>query len=246
MARIPDLSEVELVGYPKLPTRDSPALLLVDKPKGVTSFGVVKRIRYLSGIKKVGHSGTLDPMATGLLVLLLGRATRLMDTLLGHNKTYEATLRLGEQTPSFDADTPVSQTTDPSAVSIDDINAAAAHFVGTIEQETPVFSAVKLSGERLYKKAHRGQSVDSLPRRVVTINAIRILSVTGPDVDIEVECGSGTYIRALANDIGRRLGVGAHLTQLRRTRIGHYSVDDAWDMPRLVEALEGSGMRTSV
>ncbi|NNE34516.1 MAG: tRNA pseudouridine(55) synthase TruB, partial [Rhodothermales bacterium] len=193
MARKPDLSEVVLATRSVLPPGDRPSLLLVDKPASVTSFSVVKRIRFLSGIRKVGHSGTLDPMATGLLIVMLGRATRLMDSLLKLDKSYEGIMRLGERTPSFDAETPVVERRDASGVSLSDLRSTVATYVGTIEQETPVYSAVKVSGERLYRKARRGDTV-VLPKRIVDVHRFEVERLSERDVSFRVDCSSGTYI----------------------------------------------------
>ncbi len=243
MSRKPDPATVEIIRYPVLPPSDKPALILVYKPSGLSSFAVVKRIRYLTKVKKVGHSGTLDPMATGLLIVMLAKATRLMDSLLQLGKTYEGTIRLGEQTPSFDAETPVTKSVDPSGITLEQVETAATTFIGTIEQQTPVYSAVKVKGERLYKKARRGEHV-VLPGRIVTVSEFEITSKSGPDVDFRVHCGSGTYIRALANDIGELLGVGGHLTRLRRTSIGDYAVTEAWALADLDRSLSAGELAT--
>ncbi|MEZ4696096.1 MAG: tRNA pseudouridine(55) synthase TruB [Rhodothermales bacterium] len=239
MAKAPALSEVEVLSANVLPTSDTPGLLLVDKPTGLTSFGVVKKVRRLTGIRKVGHSGTLDPMATGLLIVMLDRATRLMDTLLANDKTYTGVMRLGGVTPSFDKETEVTERRDASNISRNDVETAAAGFIGDIEQATPLYSAVKVGGERLYKKARRGERA-VLPRRQVTIFSLSIDTMDGTDVQFTTRCSSGTYIRTLANDIGRVLGVGAYLTALRRTSIGQFDVADAWSLEAFERAIENN------
>jgi len=214
------------------------AALPVDKPTGCTSFDVVRVVRRGTGQRKVGHAGTLDPMATGLLLILVARpATRLQDHFMSLRKAYRGTLRLGEQTPSHDTETEVTERTDPSGITDTEIEAACRGFVGTINQVPPMYSAVKIDGERLYKKARRGEQVDRPPRQV-TIFDLEVIERDGPDLRLRVECSKGTYIRSLARDLGADLGVGAHLTALRRTRIGPFHVEDAWSLSRLESALD--------
>ena len=222
-------------GYPELPSAFDRAVLLVDKAIDRTSFDVVRDVRRLTD-EKVGHAGTLDPKATGLLIMLVGRATKLMESYMELPKMYEGTLRLGEITPSYDTETAVVKERDPSGVTADMIEAARTEFLGTITQLPPMHSAVKVGGEPLYKKARRGESVDRPPRQV-TIHAFDITDRSGPDVSFRVRCSKGTYIRTLAFDLGEALDVGAHLTELRRTAIGPYSVGDAWTVDRLADAL---------
>ncbi|HYE96513.1 MAG TPA: tRNA pseudouridine(55) synthase TruB [Rubricoccaceae bacterium] len=206
---------------------------LVDKPPRLTSFAVVRRVRRALGIKKVGHAGTLDPMATGLLVVLVGRvATRAQDAFMGLPKTYTGTLRLGETTPSFDADTPVDVRVPADHVTDADLEAVRARFEGEITQVPPVFSAIKVGGQRLYQKARKGMEVEVPPRRVA-IYRLAWTGRRGADVDFEVECSKGTYVRSLAHDVGQALGVGAHLVALRRTAIGPYRVEDAFALDTL-------------
>lgn len=217
---------------------EEPALILVDKPKDLTSFAVVRRVRRLAGIKKVGHAGTLDPMATGLLIVLIGRgATRLQDRFMAMQKLYSGTLRLGETTPSFDAETDVTERRDASAVSDEMLERARRTFLGEILQTPPMYSAVKVGGERLYRMARRGEEVQR-QARTVAIHRFDIIARRGTDVDFEVECSKGTYIRTLAHDLGEVLGVGAHLVALRREAIGEYRVRDAWPLEEL-EAVAG-------
>lgn len=183
----------------------------------------------------MGHAGTLDPMATGLLIILVGRTTKLMNRFMNLDKVYEGVLRLGEVTPSYDAETEVAERRDWSAVTADGIEEARRQFLGSIEQTTPAYSAVKVGGERLYKKARRGESID-LPPRQVTIDSFEITGRDGQDVSFTVRCSKGTYIRSLAHEFGQALGVGAHLVALRRTAIGPFSVEEAWSLPELEEA----------
>lgn len=211
-------------------------LMLVDKAGSLTSHDVVARVRKLAGTRKVGHAGTLDPMATGLLVLGLGRGTRLLTYLVGADKTYEATVRLGESTPSDDADSPPSDApgvgdgVDPAA-----LEAALAAQRGSILQRPSAVSAIKVDGRRAYARVRAGEEVD-LPERPVTIHRLEALgtrpgiSASGTavlDVDLRVDCSSGTYIRAIARDLGDALGTGGHLTALRRTRVAPFNVVDA-------------------
>lgn len=208
-------------------------ILPIDKPMGRSSFDVVEEVRDVSGVQKVGHAGTLDPMATGLLIVLVSRsATRLQEACVQLPKTYEATVRLGDRTPSYDAETEVVERIDPSAITRGDLEDARSEFVGTIEQVPPMYSAVKVDGERLYKKARRGETVERTPRQV-TIDEFEITHWAVPDVSIRVTCSKGTYVRALARDLGEELGVGAHLVGLRRTVIGPWKVSDSWTLDEL-------------
>lgn len=209
------------------------AVFPVDKPEEKTSFDVVRAVRRATGVRKVGHAGTLDPMATGLLLVLVARpATRLQDAFAALPKEYLATIRLGETTPSHDTETEVSERTDASSVTTEDLEALRQEFLGTIEQVPPMYSAIKVDGERLYEKARRGETVDRPPRKV-TIDELVILNKDGCDVRVRIVCSKGTYVRSLARDIGAELGVGAHLTALRRMRIGPVHVDDAWSLETL-------------
>ncbi len=215
-----------------------PFVLPVDKPHGISSFGVIRRLRPLLGTKKIGHAGTLDPAATGLLICLVGRgATRLQDQFMGLQKTYTGIIRLGETTTTYDAEGDVIEQRDASGVTDASITAARARFVGEIEQRPPMYSAIKIDGQRLYKKARRGEEVER-PTRPVTIYSFDIVDRRGDDLDFVVECSKGTYIRSLAYDLGEALGVGAHLAALRRTVIGPFSVDEAWTMEALRERLD--------
>lgn len=223
----------------------SSGILLVDKPKGVTSHDVVSFARGLLHTKRVGHAGTLDPMATGLLILGFGNATRLLNYLLGHNKTYEAVIRLGESTNTDDADGDVVSSADDengiiNFANIDEILkelrvVIAKNFTGSIMQTPTSFSAIKVNGVRAYDLAREGKDVHLEPREVVIhdfslLDAHFSVGVSGAkviDVSASVSCSSGTYIRALARDLGRVLGVGGHLVSLRRTRIGDFSIEDS-------------------
>ena len=200
-------------------------LLLVDKPSGITSHDVVDRVRCALGTRKVGHSGTLDPMATGLMLVGVGRATRLLRYLSGLDKTYEGTCRLGQETDTYDAEGTVvaSCEAEIGATRLED---AIGSFVGGIEQKPPAHSAVRVGGTRLYKAARRGEAVEA-PPRVVRIYSLEITAFDGRNVDFRVSCSSGTYVRSLVHDLGKTLGCGAHLTRLVRTRIGGFALEDA-------------------
>ena len=212
---------------------EPPFVLPVDKPGGVSSFGVIRRLRPILGIKKIGHAGTLDPAATGLLVCLVGRgATKLQDRFMGQRKTYTGTIRLGATTTTYDAEGDVVEIRDTSSVTDEQIEAARLRFVGEIEQRPPMYSAIKVDGQRLYKKARRGEEVERPPRQV-SVYRFDLTARRGDALDFVVECSKGTYIRSLAFDLGESLGVGAHLAALRRTRIGDLDVAEAWKLDAL-------------
>jgi len=209
-------------------------LLLVDKPAGITSHDVVARVRKLAGTRKVGHAGTLDPMATGLLVLGIESGTKLLTFVVGNDKNYLATIRLGQNTTTDDAEGEVLETRDASQLNIEQIEVQIAKLTGDIMQRPSSVSAIKVDGERAYARVRAGESVE-LPQRPVRVASFEIvspfrLSENFIDLDVEVSCSSGTYIRALARDLGKALGVGGHLTALRRTRIGGFKVADAIDI----------------
>jgi tRNA pseudouridine55 synthase len=207
---------------------------LVDKPAGLTSFMVVRQVKKLLSARKVGHLGTLDPFATGLLPLALDEATKLVPFLMGQPKTYRATLKLGEETDTQDLTGTVTARweglPEPEAIA-----AAAARFVGEIEQTPPMYSALHHQGERLYRLARRGEQVEVAPRRV-TIFALTVEAVALPEVTALVTCSAGAYIRTLAQDWGRALGSGAHLTALRRLAVGPFRVEAALPLADLEEA----------
>jgi tRNA pseudouridine55 synthase len=229
------MTELTFFNPPDVPEMGASGVLLVDKPQTWTSFDVVNKLKGILKQKKIGHAGTLDPMATGLLIVCVGRsATKHIDQFMGMEKGYTATLRLGEITPSYDADSEVTQISEWKHLSEAEIEAACMQFVGEIEQRPPIFSAIKIAGERLYKKARRGEEID-IPTRKVQILSLELLSINGQDVQIAVKCSKGTYIRSLAHDIGQVLGCGAHLIALRRTQIGNYHVDNAFNLSDLAK-----------
>ena len=211
-------------------------LLIVDKPAGCTSHDVVGRTRRLAGTRKVGHAGTLDPMATGVLVLGIGRATRLLGHLSLTDKAYEATIRLGATTVTDDAEGAVVTTADASTVSDADVAAVLATLTGDIEQVPSSVSAIKVDGKRSYARVRAGETVE-LKGRAVTVSRLEVLARRGEELDVVVECTSGTYVRALARDLGAALGVGGHLTALRRTRVGPFDLGAARTLEQHAEAL---------
>ena len=217
----------------------APGILLVDKPGGITSHDVVARARRALGTRKIGHAGTLDPMATGLLVLGVEGATRLLTFVVGLDKTYEATIRLGVATDTDDAEGQTLSTTDASSLDSAEIAAGIAALTGRISQVPSTYSAIKVDGRRAYDLARAGEDVQ-LKAREVTVSRFDILaerrSGGAVDLDVVVDCSSGTYIRSLARDLGTALGVGGHLTALRRTRIGPFDVADAADVDALADA----------
>jgi tRNA pseudouridine55 synthase len=220
----------------KPPTNPASGILLVDKPGGITSHDVVARTRKLAGTRKIGHAGTLDPMATGLLVLGMNSSTRLLTFVVGLDKEYFATIRLGLSSDTDDAEGILGDPVDVSGVADDRIHAGVEELTGEISQVPSSYSAIKVDGKRAYALARAGEEVTLKPR-AVTVSAFEVLEVRRGehlDVDVRVECSSGTYIRALARDLGSGLGVGGHLTALRRTRIGPFSVTDAATLDALV------------
>jgi tRNA pseudouridine55 synthase len=207
-------------------------LLHIDKPGGLTSHDVVNRVRRIAGQRRVGHAGTLDPLATGSLILCLGTATRLIEYLVGRAKVYEATVRLGQTTDSYDAAGEIVRERPLTAVTRAAIEAAFPHFQGDIQQLPPMYSAVKMDGRRLYELARQGIEVER-SLRAVTIYELELLDWQPPDLTIRVACSSGTYIRSLAHDLGEWLGCGGHITALRRTAVGQFQVGAAIPLDEL-------------
>jgi tRNA pseudouridine55 synthase len=223
-------------------------LLVVDKPAGWTSHDVVGRARRLCATRKVGHAGTLDPMATGVLVLGIGRATRLLTFLVGCDKDYTATIRLGQTTVTDDAEGEVTASVPAGHLTDEQLAAAVAALSGAIQQVPSSVSAIKVKGERAYHRVRAGEDVE-LAARPVTVSRFEVLAtregdvdgIPVLDVDVEVTVSSGTYVRALARDLGASLGVGGHLLALRRTRVGAFTLDGAHDLTELGELLEAQG-----
>jgi tRNA pseudouridine55 synthase len=218
-------------------------ILLFDKPYGWTSFDLVGKIRNFLCRKlklktlKVGHAGTLDPLATGLMIVCTGKATKQVESLQLFEKEYHATMKTGATTPSFDLETPEDASYGTEHISRELIAETLLSFKGTISQVPPLFSAVKIEGKRAYKHARKGNEPELQPRMVV-IREIELLSETLPEIEIRVVCSKGTYIRALARDIGAALGSGAYLTALRRTRIGDFLIDNAFKVEEFEELIE--------
>ncbi|OBK83443.1 tRNA pseudouridine(55) synthase TruB [Mycolicibacter sinensis] len=230
-----------------------PGLVIVDKPAGITSHDVVSRCRRFFSTRKVGHAGTLDPMATGVLVIGIERATKILGLLTTSVKSYAATIRLGQTTSTEDADGEVLQTVSATHLADSQIVDAVSDLRGDILQVPSAVSAIKVAGKRSYQLAREGRAVE-LPARPVRIDRFEVLAVrrTGQfvDLDVEVDCSAGTYIRALARDLGGELGVGGHLTALRRTRAGSFGLDQArtleelGDAPRLSYSLDEACLQT--
>ena len=217
-------------------------IIYIDKPLGWTSFDAVKRVRSQLlrryGIRKmkVGHAGTLDPLATGVMIICTGRATKRIDELQAGVKEYVATIALGATTPSFDLDTEIDSTYTTGHITRSLVEDTLRRFTGRIEQVPPAFSAVKVDGHRAYKMARQGNMPDLKPK-ILVIDEIELLSYAPDSITIRVVCSKGTYIRALARDIGSALGSGGHLTALRRTRVGNVSADQCMEMEQAVEWL---------
>lgn len=217
-------------------------VLLIDKPLNWTSFQVVNKLRWeikqAFKIKKikVGHAGTLDPLATGLLVICTGKMTKQIDTFQGQEKEYTGTIVLGSTTPSFDLETEINETFETSHITETLINETTKQFVGDIDQFPPVFSALKKDGKRLYEFARAGENVEIKPR-TVNISEFEITKIDDLQIDFRVVCSKGTYIRSLANDFGKALNSGAHLSALRRTKIGTFHVENASSIEAFIEAL---------
>lgn len=201
-------------------------LLLINKPLRWTSFDVVNKLRYSLKIKKIGHAGTLDPLATGLLIICTGKLTKKIDEFMGLEKEYTGTLILGQTTPSHDLETPLSERLEVSHLTPESIREAALQFTGVINQIPPSHSAIRIGGKRAYKFARKGKELLLQPREV-EVKEFTISSIALPEVHFRIVCSKGTYIRSLVRDLGQALGVGAHLSQLCRTRIGNYHLVDA-------------------
>lgn len=220
---------------PSATSLEAGVVLLLDKPLTWTSFDVVRKVKNTLRVKKIGHAGTLDPLATGLLILCTGKKTKEIDLIQAQEKEYTGTFRLGETTPSFDLETAVDAVRPFAHLTAEEIVAATLPLTGTVQQTPPIFSAVKVDGKRAYELARTGQEAE-IKSKTVDIKVFELTRIALPEVDFRVVCSKGTYIRSLARDLGEALGCGAHLARLVRTRIGEYRVEDAFSM-EAIEAL---------
>lgn len=212
-------------------------VFLIDKPLEWTSFDVVKKVRNALRIKKVGHAGTLDPLATGLLIVCAGKQTKQIEAYMGQEKEYTGTFVIGATTESFDLEKPVIPVADPSHISLEQVKAAAVQLSGDILQIPPMHSAIKVDGKRVYESARKGIEV-KMEARPVQVREFEITSFEGDQVRFRISCSKGTYIRSLARDFGEILGVGAYMNSLCRTRIGNFLLKDAYQLPELVEQIK--------
>ncbi len=221
-------------------------VLLVDKPLNWTSFNVVAKLKYrIKPAKKIGHAGTLDPLATGLLIICTGKKTKEIETYMGQTKEYTGIIQLGVITRSYDYETEPLEYREFDHIQEEDVrNAIAANFVGEIEQTPPVFSAIKVDGKRSYDLARKGEALE-LKKRKITVNSFEITQFDFPNLHFKVVCSKGTYIRSLAHDLGQVLGCGGVLSALRRTKIGDFSVENAWNLEELVQLLEERKLKIS-
>lgn len=218
-------------------------VLLIDKPLEWTSFQAVNKIRWhikkKFGLKKikVGHAGTLDPLATGLLIICTGKETKNIATYQGLKKEYTGTFTLGSTTPSYDLETAIEKTYPTEHITEEMLTKATLNFIGEINQKPPLFSAIKKDGKRMYELARKGETVE-IESRKISISEFKLTTIKIPSIDFKVICSKGTYIRSLANDFGKVLNSGAHLSALRRTKIGEFSVEDALSISQFIEELE--------
>lgn len=214
-------------------------LILVDKPLTWTSFDVVGKIRNATRIKKikVGHAGTLDPLATGLLIICTGKLTKKVDEFLAEEKEYTGTITLGASTPSYDLETEINNTYPVDHITNEMIYEAAKTFEGEIEQVSPLYSALKIEGERAYHKARRGEEI-KMKARKVRIEVFEITKIEMPLIHFRIVCSKGTYIRSIAHDFGKLLHSGSHLSSLRRTRSGNFNIEDAWNLEELIQKIK--------
>ena len=214
-------------------TYEEGRLILINKPVNWTSFDVVKKLRYVLKVKKIGHAGTLDPLATGLLIIGTGKFTKKLNELQGLDKTYEGIIEIGKTTPSYDLETAFNSEKEWTNVSSKDLEEARKSFIGEISQIPPAHSAIKVDGERAYKKARKNKEVKLEPR-LLTIHNFEIDAKMLPDVAFKVSCSKGTYIRSLAHDFGQKVGVGGYLKKLIRTSIGEFKLSDALELDEFI------------
>lgn len=211
-------------------------VILIDKPQSWTSFDVVNKLRYATKVKKIGHAGTLDPLATGLLILCTGKLTKKIDEYQAKEKEYTGELLLGKSTPSYDSESEPDGEYPVGHITPELIEEARQQFVGTISQVPPIYSAVKINGTRLYELARKGKTADVPPREVV-VSVFEITEIDLPRLSFRVVCSKGTYIRSLVHDFGKAMGSGAYMTALRRTRIGDFSIENALTVPQFLDQL---------
>jgi tRNA pseudouridine55 synthase len=212
-------------------------LFLINKPYQWTSFDVVRKVRNTLKIKKVGHAGTLDPLATGLLIVCAGKMTKQIDTFMGQEKEYTGTFVIGATTDSFDLEQPIIPVADPSGINLEQVLVAVSQLTGTIQQVPPTHSAIKVDGKRVYESARKGISVKMDPREV-TVSKFEITRFENAEIDFRIVCSKGTYIRSLARDLGEILGVGAYMSALCRTRIGDNLLEKSWELVELIEEIK--------
>ncbi|RYF75035.1 MAG: tRNA pseudouridine(55) synthase TruB [Cytophagaceae bacterium] len=224
---------------PNQPAPDPGQLILIDKPREWTSFDVVNKIRRACKMKKIGHAGTLDPLATGLLILCTGKMTKQIDSYQAQEKEYTGTLVLGKTTPSVDLETEFDGEFDTSGITHEQVRAAAAQLTGEIQQIPPIYSAIRVNGERLYERARRGETADQveggIKSRTVTVSTFNVMTNDFPTIDFRIVCSKGTYVRSLVRDLGLLLNNGAYMSVLRRTRIGEFDVKDAHTVEGFIE-----------
>ncbi|MBC7570000.1 MAG: tRNA pseudouridine(55) synthase TruB [Spirosoma sp.] len=213
---------------------DPGQLILVDKPLTWTSFDVVRKLKYAGKFKKIGHAGTLDPLATGLLILCTGKMTKQIDQYQAQEKEYTGTLVLGKTTPSVDLETAFDAEFDTTGITPDQIQEAVRQLTGDILQVPPIYSAIRVGGERLYEKARRGETTE-IKSRQVTVSVFEVNTEQFPEVDFRIVCSKGTYIRSLVRDLGLLLNNGAYMSALRRTRIGDFRIEDADTIEEFVD-----------
>jgi len=209
-------------------------VILIDKPSGPTSFQIVSKVRKITGVKKVGHSGTLDPKASGLMIVCTGKKTKMMDTFINLNKTYSGIIRLGLSSPSMDTETECVETPLPDNLSEEKILEVRDSFLGEIEQTPPMYSAVKIDGKKLYNLARKGKSIEREPRKIF-IEKFGIDKIDLPDIHFTITCSKGTFIRVIADEFGKKLNTGGVLIELRRLAIGNFLVEDAVSLSRFSE-----------
>jgi tRNA pseudouridine55 synthase len=212
-------------------------MILIDKPQSWTSFDVVKKLRYAVKVKKIGHAGTLDPLATGLLIICTGKFTKKIDEYQGMNKTYEGIIELGKTTPSYDLETDFNSEVGYQNITIEELEKAAKLQTGDFNQMPPIFSAIKIDGKRAYKSARKNEDI-KMKFRPVKVEKFVLTKIELPEVHFEIVCSKGTYIRSIAHDFGSQLGCGAYLKYLRRTAIGDYSVNKAFELYDFISLIQ--------